>query len=250
MKSGKKANASSRGFNLAIAFIIFSVVAITIIAIRRATESEKADRFEINPVKMTSTNKNDVKKEDSELKEEEIDDEEELDENEAKAETKELKFMVPVNSAEIVREFSGDELVHFKTINSYRTHNGIDLKARKQAAVKAVADGVVSNIKNEEGTWGVCVEIDHGDGLKSFYCGLSGAVQVKIDQKIKIGEVLGYVSDENLIEKEQGPHLHFAMKEKNKFVDPGKYIKQYKKSTKAKEEKKVEKKEEERKIED
>ncbi len=126
-------------------------------------------------------------------------------------------FVLPVNG-EIFASYSGGELVKNVTLNEWRTHNGIDIKATKGTPVMAVADGVVKNIRNDA-LWGWVVEIEHTGSLTSIYCGLASNITVKKGDKVKIKDTIG-ITDVVPAEISLDPHLHFEMKQNGKWVDP------------------------------
>jgi len=131
-------------------------------------------------------------------------------------------MVMPING-EIINPFSDGELVKSKTLGSWKTHDGVDIAATIGDNVKSMTDGTVKAIK-EDPLWGVCIVIDHGDGLEAHYCNLSAGVTVKVDQEVKAGQVIGSVGETAEIEVEEGPHLHFGVKKDGKWVDPIKLI--------------------------
>lgn len=137
--------------------------------------------------------------------------------------SKTSKFVRPLEG-KIVQSFSGDNLVYSKTLGEFRTHNGIDIEALPQTPVKAVADGTVVDLFNDEGRWGTCVEIKHDSGLVSIYRGLDESLNVKLDSKVKAGEIIGVVGKTNAFEGALEPHLHLEMKKGEDFVDPLKHV--------------------------
>lgn len=121
-----------------------------------------------------------------------------------------------IKKSALVPPVNGETLTSFSKV----THNGIDIAAKVNTPVKACSDGWITEIKNEEGLYGVTVVIDHCNGLFSYYTGLNENVTVKIDQKIKTGDVIGTVGTTNIIENNLASHLHFAMKENGSWIDP------------------------------
>lgn len=127
-------------------------------------------------------------------------------------------YVMPV-SGEIFGAYSNGDLVKNETLKEWRTHDGIDIKADMDTAVKAVNDGKVADVKDDP-LMGVTVEIKHDTGVTSVYCGLQKEVAVKKGDKVKVGQEIGKVGEipsEILME----PHLHFAMKSSDgKWIDP------------------------------
>ncbi len=131
---------------------------------------------------------------------------------------KEVLFAMPLKG-EILNKFSNGELVKSKTLGDWRTHNGVDIKAEKGTPVKVIASGTVLDIKKDE-MWGATVVVEHEGGYKSIYSGLNENIDIKKDQKLKIGDVIGTVGEETAAESEEGPHFHLELKKDDKFIDP------------------------------
>ena len=72
--------------------------------------------------------------------------------------------------------------------------------------------------------WGHCVEIDHGNNLKSVYRNLAENTEVEFGDKILEGQVIGYVGRSAAIESVQAPHLHFEMWQDNLTINPNAYV--------------------------
>ena len=76
-------------------------------------------------------------------------------------------FAMPV-FGEVTLEYAMEQLVYSKTLEEWRAHSGIDLRADWGTPVKVVADGIVAEIKNDP-RFGVTVVVEHGSGLKTLY---------------------------------------------------------------------------------
>ena len=94
-------------------------------------------------------------------------------------------------------------------------HNGIDLASIVHAPIEAANSGIV-RFTGMLGIYGNTVIIDHGMGLSTLYAHLSG-IQVKVDQSVKRGEVIGLSGMTGLA---GGDHLHFGVAVHGQFVDP------------------------------
>jgi murein DD-endopeptidase MepM/ murein hydrolase activator NlpD len=132
------------------------------------------------------------------------------------------RFIMPV-TGEITFDYAMDRLVYSKTLDDWRTHSGIDIAAQWGTNVKAVADGVVTDIKNDP-RLGVTVIVDHGDGIMSVYCNLASGDAVSPNQKVKQGDYVGCVGNTALFESAEQPHLHFEVLKDNEPVDPKEYL--------------------------
>ncbi len=135
---------------------------------------------------------------------------------------KQQSLAMPV-SGEVTFEYAKDKLVYSKTLEEWRTHEGIDLAADRGTPVKAAADGVVTDIKNDP-RFGIVVVIDHSNGLKSVYSNLASEDMVTVNQKIKQGDIIGSVGNTASFESAEQPHLHFEVLKDNVNVDPASYL--------------------------
>jgi len=98
-------------------------------------------------------------------------------------------------------------------------HRGIDIAARPGTPIIAPASGVVTTYRFNGG-FGRYLKLNHGYGIETHYGHLSKAA-VKVGQKIKRGDVIGYVGNTGL---STGPHLHYEVFVNKVSVDPMKYI--------------------------
>jgi murein DD-endopeptidase MepM/ murein hydrolase activator NlpD len=85
--------------------------------------------------------------------------------------------------------------------------------------VHATADGTVK-VAGWDGGYGNLVEIDHGNGLSTRYGHLSH-INVKVGQKVKIGQVIGEIGSTG---RSTGPHLHYETRIDGQAVNPEKFL--------------------------
>ncbi|MBQ4049549.1 MAG: M23 family metallopeptidase [Clostridia bacterium] len=132
-----------------------------------------------------------------------------------------ITYTMPIAGAEAGQEFSVDKLVYNKTLNQWRTHNGVDFACNKGAEVLAIYDGTVTKVEvtTLEGT---VVEIDHGEGLVATYKGLENVTLNKGD-KVTSGQKIGEIGT-MMTESLEGYHLHLEMTLNGKFVNPMDYL--------------------------
>jgi murein DD-endopeptidase MepM/ murein hydrolase activator NlpD len=137
--------------------------------------------------------------------------------------SKVINRLMPPVEGEIILEYAEDKLVYSKTLEEWRTHKGIDIRSDRGTQVKAAEDGTVEKIYKEDGL-GITIIINHGNGLKTKYSNLSSDNMVKINQKVKKGEVISGIGDTATFEIGDQPHLHFEVIKDGKNVDPKTYL--------------------------
>lgn len=125
--------------------------------------------------------------------------------------------MLPVQG-EILTSFSQGELVKDVTLGEWRTHDGVDIKADKGAEVFAAAAGSVTKVAQDT-LWGQVVEITHGDGSISRYCGLAKDLAVKEGDLVNAGQTIGQV-DSIPTEISLPTHIHFELIGSDGNLDP------------------------------
>lgn len=88
-------------------------------------------------------------------------------------------------------------------------HTGIDLKAKMNTPIKAVASGVVNfaKVKKNSG-YGRLLIIDHNYGFKTLFGHLNKIV-VKKGDIVKKGQTIAYTGNSGL---STGPHLHYEVR--------------------------------------
>ena len=131
------------------------------------------------------------------------------------------KFILPVDG-KIFARFSGDELVYNRTLDDWRTHNGIDISARPGDRVKAGADGLVKQVY-DDGMLGTVVEIDH-NGFTARYCGLAPSAFVKAGDSVTQGQSVGTVG-ETAMEISEESHIHLEIIRGGVAVNPDTLLK-------------------------
>jgi len=127
-------------------------------------------------------------------------------------------FISPVNG-KILNKYSGNKPVKNKTLGDWRLHTGVDYAAEKGTSVKASGEGIVSKIYKDS-MWGTTVEISHTNNIVTIYSSLSDKVPVQKGQTVSTGQVIGTVANTAKIENAEGAHLHFAVKQNDKFINP------------------------------
>ena len=98
-------------------------------------------------------------------------------------------------------------------------HSGLDISASPGDSVRATADGVVSHSGWSQNS-GFIVVLEHGCGYSTIYAHSKGNA-VKVGQRIKAGDIVGYVGSTG---KSTGPHVHYEVWKDGKNVNPQEYL--------------------------
>lgn len=121
----------------------------------------------------------------------------------------------PLEDAKILKAFSQD-VVYSKTMGDYRSHLGIDFKCKKNSKVLTMADGLVSDIYDDERMGKVLIE-DCGSFM-IYYSGIDN-VKVNLNDSLSVGDVISNVGTIPS-EKKDGTHIHIAVRVNGSYVDP------------------------------
>lgn len=199
---------------------------------KRNTEwmKENEIKYEASAIadpKLYNTNEADIEKEEITISDNYIVNEEEKAEYETVSknvdEEKEDENFIPSlkmpASGEIVAVFSVDELVYDKTMNDWRTHNGVDISGKRGAQVKAAEKGTVKEIKQTE-EMGFTIVIEHKNGYKTVYSNLQKGNVVNIGDNVEKGDVIGGIGETAAFESGSVPHVHFSLMKEDKYLNP------------------------------
>lgn len=121
----------------------------------------------------------------------------------------------PLKFSRISSHFSDGRL--HPVLKIKRPHHGVDFAAPTGTPVRTVGDGVVT-FAGRKGGHGIIVEIKHSDRYTTGYSHLS-AIEPKMKRgtRVQRGALIGKVGMTGLA---TGPHLHFSLYDKGKYVNP------------------------------
>ncbi|MBW2650582.1 MAG: M23 family metallopeptidase [Deltaproteobacteria bacterium] len=100
------------------------------------------------------------------------------------------------------------------------SHKGIDIATEIGRDVVAPADGIVASVAKEK-SMGNLVKISHGNGMVTIYGHLLKKSNLKKGQKIKRGDVIGYVGNSG---RSTGSHLHYGVCVNGVYVNPRRHL--------------------------
>lgn len=95
-------------------------------------------------------------------------------------------------------------------------HAGMDFSARTGTPIYATGDGVVVTADNKASGYGNHIVIRHGFGYETLY-GHMSKYKVRAGQKVKRGDVIGYVGSTG---RSEAPHLHYEVHKNGEVVNP------------------------------
>jgi murein DD-endopeptidase MepM/ murein hydrolase activator NlpD len=99
-------------------------------------------------------------------------------------------------------------------------HPGIDFSAVQGTPIYATGDGVVERADNLAQGYGNHIVIKHGFGFETLY-GHMSRFAVRAGQKVKRGEVIGYVGSTGL---STAPHVHYEVIKNGDKINPINYF--------------------------
>ncbi len=122
----------------------------------------------------------------------------------------------PVSNADLKRVASGFGYRIDPIYKTPRFHAGLDFTAPQGTPIYATANGVVKIAGNKGNGYGNYVVINHGYGYETLY-GHMYKVKVQAGERVKRGEVIGYVGSTG---KSTGPHCHYEVHKHKQRIDP------------------------------
>jgi murein DD-endopeptidase MepM/ murein hydrolase activator NlpD len=127
-----------------------------------------------------------------------------------------IPAIMPINNKELRHLPSG---FGWRTHPIYKTaefHPGMDFAAEQGTPIYATGDGVVEVADAAAQGYGNHVVLNHGFGYQTLY-GHMSKIAAKVGQKVKRGQLLGYVGSTGL---STAPHVHYEVIKNGEKVNP------------------------------
>lgn len=122
----------------------------------------------------------------------------------------------PISNKDLTRLASGFGYRTHPIYKIQHLHTGLDFTAPIGTEIYAAGDGTVKEVNIEPRGYGMHVIISHGFGYETLYAHMS-KFAVKPGQKVKRGEVIGYVGNTGT---STGPHLHYEVIKNGEKINP------------------------------
>ncbi len=126
----------------------------------------------------------------------------------------------PVSNKDLSRIASGFGYRIDPVYKTTKFHAGLDFAAPQGTPIYATANGTVETAGNTGNGYGNHVVINNGYGYETLF-GHMYKVKVKHGEKVKRGEVIGWVGSTG---KSTGPHCHYEVHRNGDPVDPVYYF--------------------------
>ena len=124
-----------------------------------------------------------------------------------------------------IQPISNKDLRHQPSGYGWRTHPiykkpefhpGMDFAANTGTEIYSTGDGTVERADDMAQGYGNHVVIDHGFGYKTLY-GHMSKISVKVGQRVKRGQLIGYVGSTGL---STAPHVHYEVHKNGEKINP------------------------------
>ncbi len=131
-------------------------------------------------------------------------------------------FVNPLETVNISKEYSDDQLLEDKTTGIWQTHQAIDFSANEGDSVYAVYAGTIENVESSMMD-GTVITLKISDTLKVVYKSLASNALVSVGDTVTTGQEIG-TAGTSVTEKAEGIHIHLEVYENDKLIDPNNYF--------------------------
>jgi len=133
------------------------------------------------------------------------------------------RLVVSPLKGKVLAAFSVDDLIYSKTMDDWRTHDGVDIAAAIGTTVMSASAGTVTAVFNDS-MMGTTVVVEHTGGYETTYANLQPTPPVKAGDTVSAGQIIGAVGTTASAESAQSPHLHFTVTKNGELVDPNEFL--------------------------
>lgn len=130
-----------------------------------------------------------------------------------------LVWRAPLDESTVLRGYDASVMVQSGVTGLWAIHDAVDLQAARGAKVRAIADGTVLDA-GKDTLQGVWLLLSHADGVEALYAGLALNNDYRPGDRVRAGDVIGYVGSGPLAESDLPPHLHLRVTRDGHSIDP------------------------------
>lgn len=128
-----------------------------------------------------------------------------------------IPAIIPISNKDLTRTASGFGLRIHPIYKIIKFHYGMDFTAPFGTDVYATGNGTILAVLTSQRGLGKHIIIDHGFGYTSIYAHLSDFNALRVGQKVKRGDIIGYVGSTGT---SVANHLHYEIKLNGLNIDP------------------------------
>lgn len=129
---------------------------------------------------------------------------------------KRVPAIQPISNKDLRRTASGWGWRIHPIYKIKKFHYGLDFSAKDGTPIFATGDGEVEFLQKGDKGYGNVIIINHGYGYKTLY-GHTSKFNVKIHQKVKRGDIIGFVGNTGT---STGSHLHYEVFKNGQRINP------------------------------
>ena len=129
-----------------------------------------------------------------------------------------VSYSLPLGT-DVGNDYSRGVPVYNEVMGDWRTHDGVDFNGAYGDGIKAIADGVITEISDSPFMGGTVV-VDHGGGVVATYCGVETDEKLQIGMSVSECEKIGEISFIPMESDSQFPHLHLEIRVDGELCDP------------------------------
>lgn len=118
----------------------------------------------------------------------------------------------------VIMNYSMEQTIYFATLDQYKYNPALIIQGKVNDQVLSVADGKITNIETNMET-GCTVTVELGDGYSAIY-GQLKEVPFAVDDYVKAGDIIGYISEPTKYYSVEGANLYFQMTKDGESIDP------------------------------
>ena len=129
-----------------------------------------------------------------------------------------VSYALPLGT-DMGKDYSRGIPVYNDIMADWRTHDGVDFNGEYGDGVKAIADGYIRDIYNDE-IMGPTIVIDHGGDIIATYSGVEATENLKKGMYVEKCDKIGILSSVPSESDSEFPHLHLEIAVDGEISDP------------------------------